>query len=408
MRWYAMVLLAMVAVAAQADTVGDKEQRHVRAWQAFTRQLEQVGSEVLRGYPQPEAIDAAEAIPYLLQQLSTAVTRVMIEQPGQPPLLRVDATTINKWSLDGADVKYLIAPIDPQRRYRMTATRGDARLFAMQAVRMAAPYAAFESITSADLDGGAGDSFEVLLSRDRPEDWSGLWLEIHPDTDYLLLREYFAQWDSEKPGRYFLTDLDAVDPEPLSMDRADAMLDSVIAAFDARISQWQPLVERIRENRVNTVSLRNAPGQGLSTNYYGTSWFRVPAGKALLIEWEPPEALLWSVQLANAWWESIDYINHTASYNSEQALIDPDGVYRFVVAHEDPGYANWLDPAGHPEGTLLFRVQLAERAVDPEVTLVDVAELAASMPENARRMSPEARQHLIDRRRAHAAVRWAP
>ncbi len=151
-----------------------------------------------------------------------------------------------------------------------------------------------------------------------------------------------------------------------------------------------------------------APGQGLSTNLYGTSWFDVPPDKALLIEWQPPAAQLWSVQLANAWWESLDYINHLSSYNSSQAVADPDGVFRFVIAHEDPGLANWLDPTGHPEGSLLFRLQGASEARDPVLKLVDRASLHQYLPEDAVRVTAEQRRELLERRRRHAAVRWAP
>ncbi len=219
-----LALLTMVSATLGASEPDAMDSSAIQAWRAFTAELEAAGVAVLRDYPQPHAIDEAEALPYLLQQLSTAITRTMIRQPGQPPLLRVDATTINKWALDGADVKYLIAPVDGQRRYLLRGKAGDVRLFAVQAVRMAAPYASFDSLTGDQLPVDENGHFEIMVSKDRPQDWTGPWLPMREGTDYLLLREYFADWDVEAPGTYTLDDLQAPQTAPLTMATAEGML----------------------------------------------------------------------------------------------------------------------------------------------------------------------------------------
>ena len=35
--------------------------------------------------------------------------------------------------------------------------------------------------------------------------------------------------------------------------------------------------------------------------------------------------------------------------------VDPDGRFRCVIAHRDPGVPNWLDACGHPEGMIQYR-----------------------------------------------------
>lgn len=232
---------------------------------------------------------------------------------------------------------------------------------------------------------------------------------MNPEADNLLIREYFSDWVNEHPGRYYLERLDqTLTSPPVTTEQMAALLGDTAKTFTSRTPQWQGRVEQARQHLVNKIHMKKADGQGLSSNAYGSSWFRVDRNEALIIELDAPDALLWSVQLGNVWWESIDYINHTASYNDSQTIADGDGKYRFVLSHEDPGVANWLDPAGHTEGALLFRLQKTEKIVNPVVKKVPFAELAEHLPKGTPRVSIEQRQREIAARRRHAAVRWAP
>ena len=94
------------------------------------------------------------------------------------------------------------------------------------------------------------------------------------------------------------------------------------------------------------------------------SWEIAP-DEALVIEVEPPEGLYWSYSLGNPWWETIDYGSHQSSLNGHQATVDDDGVLRTVIAHEDPGVANWLDTAGHSVGPIILRCVRTETAPVP-------------------------------------------
>jgi hypothetical protein len=72
-----------------------------------------------------------------------------------------------------------------------------------------------------------------------------------------------------------------------------------------------------------------------------------------------------------------------------------------VIALEDPGVANWLDPAGYAEGILAVRFLLAERAPAPVLSAFPVAELGARLPAATRRVTPGEREAaLLARRRA--------
>ena len=63
--------------------------------------------------------------------------------------------------------------------------------------------------------------------------------------------------------------------------------------------------------------------------------------------------------------------------NKHTAQKKPDGSVTIVLAHRDPGVANWLDTAGHRLGTLCFRWVGAKETVHPRTRVVKVGDLRA-------------------------------
>ena len=130
------------------------------------------------------------------------------------------------------------------------------------------------------------------------------------------------------------------------------------------------------------------------------AYWQLAPDEALIIRvTPPPEARYWSVELGNAWWESMDYRDRLASTNYRHAELENDGELILIVAHEDPGLPNWLDASGHSEGYVTFRWIGLPAPPRPHAMRMKVGELEALLPA-CRRMSPaERRAQLEDRRR---------
>jgi hypothetical protein len=91
--------------------------------------------------------------------------------------------------------------------------------------------------------------------------------------------------------------------------------------------------------------------------------------------------------------------------------VDPDGVIRLVVAHRDPGVANWLDTTGHPEGFLTPRWAYSETPPPeswPRISAVKVGfdEISQHLHADTRRVSPEERREQIAIRQRHVQRRY--
>ena len=122
---------------------------------------------------------------------------------------------------------------------------------------------------------------------------------------------------------------------------------------------------------------------------------------------KPPAAKYWSIHLGNYWMESLDFANHQSSLNGHQAVLDADGVFRAVVSLRDPGVANWLDPAGHAEGSMIYRWNQADGAPIPAARVVPFGEVRAALPPPTQTITPEERVAMIERRREHVRRRYA-
>ena len=82
-----------------------------------------------------------------------------------------------------------------------------------------------------------------------------------------------------------------------------------------------------------------------------------------------------------------------------------DGRYTLVVAHRDPGVANWLDTGGLHELYALHRWQglpVTERTEAPHVEsrVVKLQELESMLPAGVKRTTAGEREQQLDRRRS--------
>ena len=59
--------------------------------------------------------------------------------------------------------------------------------------------------------------------------------------------------------------------------------------------------------------------------------------------------------VSNLWGESLDLESYQSSVNRSQMDVGEDGIYRWIVSHQDPGFINWIDTTGLEEGFLTVR-----------------------------------------------------
>jgi len=352
-------------------------------------------------------VDRAAGYRHLLVLLGLAVDEALRpSNPYDPFFAPANVDAVLKWGMDCPDAAYTGAALRGDATYRVRGRRGTARYLGFQVM---SGIESTVNIVADDLDTAGHGSFEIMLSA---REHAGNWMALSPRTSSLVVRQFFYDWDSEEPAWLDIECLEPgptwPDPEPLSPAGVARQLTAIGKFLEASIVFWLDVEDGGRAQGINVfrqpAALTSMGAAAENVSVWG-SW-ELGDEQALVIEVTPPEALYWSVSLGNHWWETIDYANRQSSLNGHQASIDDDGVFRAVVAHSDPGVANWLDTAGHRQGPVIFRWLRAQGAPVPTTRVVAVDDLATTLPERTARVDGAQRRAIVARRRAAVRRRF--
>ena len=148
--------------------------------------------------------DRAEGFRHLLRFLAAGhLLCVEHADPDHPSFARmVDPAW--QWGLDMPDCLYLYAPLRGDAAYRVWGRRGSreprrlpGELGALRARATSRSWGTLSSASTEQLDVGVDGSLELWLGGPpRPRNW----LPVAPNAEFLLVRQYFADWESELPG----------------------------------------------------------------------------------------------------------------------------------------------------------------------------------------------------------------
>jgi hypothetical protein len=352
--------------------------------------------------------DRAEGFRYLMRFLAAGNT-LCIEHadPDYPEFGRMVDHTMS-WGLDAPDCLYLYATVRGDATYRISGNRGTANHIDIQvnyghfALGDISAWGTIASMNGGELTVGPNGTFELILS---PDSHDGNWLPLKPNAEFVLIRQYFNDWEAERPADLIIERVGAEYPvPPLRSDQIAARFDRLCMWLEKGAALWEQMskamVRNMPPNSVNVMPPDESDKRaGMRGQAYGMGNFRCAPGEAVIVEFRPPRCQHWSASLANWYWESLDFATRQSSLNGHQAVLDSDGVFRAVIAHEDPGVPNWLDPAGHTEGSLVIRFLLAETAPQPTVHTVELANVRSELPADTPRVDPATRAAILQRRR---------
>jgi hypothetical protein len=319
-----------------------------------------------------------------------------------------------KWGLDCPDCLYLYAPVRGDARYRIFGDRGGANHIDIQVNRghfaegSIAAWGTVSSINGLELAVDPGGSFELLLGgAERP----GNWLPLAPDARFVLVRQYFNDWEAERPADLLIERL--ASPAPAPPLRTDQLADRFALLgrwLERGGALWEQMSRSALDLPANSLVVYRAEDAaeraGLRGQAYGIGNFQCAPDQAVIVEFTPPPCRHWNLALADWYWQSFDFVTRQTSLNAHQASLDPDGVLRAVIAHHDPGVPNWLDAAGHTRGTITARFLLADQSAEPRLRVVKRADLRSELPAATPAVTPEERARVLERRRRAALRRY--
>ncbi len=395
-----------VSEAASAGDATDSDLDSGQAWNHLLDTLRRSGDVILGDSVPAEPVDRASGFRHLLVLLGVGIDELL--RRGLDPVPAVKPSGMDaayKWGMECPDCIYVGSALKGGTTYRLWGNRGTARYVGLQV--MSGMASSFNALID-DFELGPNGEFEIFVSAE-PHD--GNWIPLDEGATMLVVRHFFYDWEHEVPVTMSIEPVSgSIDAgERSSADPKAVMARQVIALGDFLEENLRFFLGFSNPEAPNTFLPPldgTAMGAAAENRPVIGSWKLAPE-EALIIEVTPPEGVYWSYSLGNVWWETIDYGNHQSSLNGFQASVDGDGKVRVVVAHRDPGVANWLDTAGHSEGPIILRCVRTDNAPVPTTKVVPYERVIGELPADTRRISAVQRAAAIDIRRRAVSRRFA-
>jgi hypothetical protein len=332
--------------------------------------------------------DVAEGMRAVMHALQGGL-QGWFETDAEHPQFRRIVAPWRKFTGDNADAIYYDAAVRGDRRYRVRG-RMDGAVYVSLTIEAGSHDGRMGGrtdgvINDTQFDVASDGSFEVWLGGPpQPRNW----IALPADASRVTTRHYYedetcAAADPRKHPSLAIEVLDRVaKPTPPSDASVAEGLRRVANFVRARTLEMPPPGKRAQPAFVSTTPNQfpapcSPAGLGLAAldACYSMAPYVLGADQALVMRGRWPACRSANVDLWNRFQQTYDYANRQVTLNRKQTRLEPDGSFRIVIAHEDPGVPNWLDTEGRPFGMVFWRFFLADGPIEtPRAEVVPLAQ----------------------------------
>lgn len=351
-----------------------------------------------------------KAFQVLMEAQAMAYNFVVAPRTATPRMFRNTGWQTEIYTLggNGPDFDYRVAFLDGKRTYRISGNIRDSRMLLgqlMGSIPGTGGSGHVRNYDFSDFKVGADGSFEIIASADRQ---AGNWIELDRASDFqwLLFRPTVDNWNSH-PAELKIEPLEGYSTQQyvqteFSPAATAERIDRAAGFLKFLVEDWSAgFFGKTRnnaggDNRFSILPKEDPSKAGSPTANYVMGTFDLADDEALVVELpHKPAGIYWSFQLFDVWLRSLDFRTRQSTLNANQIKPDPDGRIHLVIAHQDPGYANWLDTTGLHRGQMNFRDYRSAAPFSPTVKKVKFAELAKYMPRGAAKLTSDERKAAI-------------
>ena len=330
----------------------------------------------------------------LLLHLLAASTDLYLEGDPERPWFVEMTSPIRKYLGDNPDAHYFFTVLRGDRRFRIRGNLAGA-VYTSFTFQSADQTGAAGGITAArnhtQFDVAPDGSYELVIG---PGGSGRNGVPLDAKTVSVTTRHYFenersVQLDPDVRLHLSIEPLDPSPPVTAWSDAESARRLRAAAGFfrqstldmKPRDPKQQPEWVSTVPNQLGTPALQggreDVSAWGAVDNAYSMGPYLLAPDEALVMTGRLPKCNFANVVLWNRWMASYEYRGQRISLNRKQMKLAPDGRYRIVIAHRDPGVPNWLATEGRPFGTIFWRFQLPQEAPErPHTQVMALADVA--------------------------------
>ncbi len=360
------------------------------ALHSLLRTIEEIDNQFLGpewGIDEASVPEGTHALMHLLQG---GLYTYFEDDPAHPHFRRIVSPT-RKFTGDNADAIYFDTAIDPSRAYRVTGDMAGA-VYVSLTIEAGAQAGRFGSNTAGVINDTAFDvspdgRFEIFFGGEARE---RNWHALSADAARITTRHYFEEETSAaaNPAKLIRLEIEplgppAPPPPPPNDDGVAAGIERVANFIRTRTlglgapgTREQPSFVSITPNEFPPPVKPGDFALAAADAAYSMAPFVLGPDEAMILTGKWPRCRCANVSLWNRHMQTFDFAHRQVSLNRRQMVADADGRFRAVLAHRDPGVANWLDTEGRPFGLVFWRFMLPEGEIEtPQVAIVPFAEV---------------------------------
>jgi len=323
--------------------------------------------------------DRLEGYDYLSGRIRMAM-QMAFDYDLERPVFINPTHQFSRQGLDNPDAVYFNAYLREGVEYVVRGRRGTSADLSFQV--MGGTYSADSAATSLmafddrELEKDADGNFEFTYTAE-------------PGAKTLIVREVFNDWDTEERGTLWIERPDTIGKPaaPLSQKTLAKKYEVAARSLVGSIQTWFAFPHFFQyKEPVNTLTAPQSTPGGLASQRSSIGHYELAEDEAMIVTVpECTDCSYQGIQIGSDWYASTDYETHQTSLTKAQAVTDPDGKMRFVIAEGNPGVANWLECTGHATGAMMLRWQRLERdltqdADGPVVEIVKLADVPDKLP----------------------------
>jgi hypothetical protein len=335
--------------------------------------------------------DVAGGLRALAHLLEGGLVGHFEDDPSQP-VFRQIVTSTRKSMGDNADAVYYDASVSSRFAYRVRGRNAGA-IYVSFTVEAGGVDGGFPERTAGvlndtqfDVDGEG--RFELFLGGPRRE---RNWIALDDDANRITTRHYWEEeWSPAAPPIPDLAlDIEVIDgpgPLPAPDDASVAKGLRRVESYVRSRSLDQPKPGEANQpafvsREPNQFPAPVPPGDhalAAADAAYSMAPYFLGPDEALVMTGRWPTCRCANVTIWNRHLQTYDYAHRQVSRNRAQTKLDPDGSFEMVIAHHDPGVANWIDTEGRPFGMVFWRFFLPVGPIEtPHARVVPFSELTA-------------------------------
>ncbi len=364
------------------------------AFREFTALLERIDREFLCEERRVTTVaDVAEGEHMILHLVKAAIDVWVDNDASRPRFAPLVGATL-KWGGEGSDNPSHCAPLDPSRRYVIRGRMQDEVYisFTVYTGKNEGDWndGVVSAVNHTQIEIGDDGRFEVEIAGSPRA--GALYMESGKP-NCVIARHYYEDevCALANPALRCELEIECLDepgyPRPLDSPRLAEKLGHAMTFLRGQtldrplmdpstVPEWFSLVPNELPQPIQWEPSQGG-GAGAVDNAYCAGLVVLAPDQALVVEGRWPECVYANVMWWNRYQQGGDYRYRSCSLNRKQMVADEQGRFTFVVAHDDPGVANWIDNEGHMAGTLYWRFLLPEGEIEkPSCRVVALSDVA--------------------------------